>query len=467
MFRKPLPLAIVSGPRSGAYGTFRSKVLVVFLIVSLIFSGLHAQRARAFGPILIYPGIQLVTSAAGVFSLALTSSVIGVAIYALRLRDKDNANSVPIEVRINPKDPAVVPSGWSGAQDPASDPNPPQTVGAPDVSYSVGAGGNLGTGNTASIACSAFASKVQTPDVCSSQASVNGNVCNYYLQQATNGPCVGPFAEAIVQNQTCPTGYSVVSGVCTLTNAAVVRYPSDGKCRMKATSGGVISVDSKDPDCDGPLPQNVVLTPDGKTIEVKDGNRKTRVAIELDNSLKVEEWEGNGDGTSIYRSASISAPDSGSASGGAAVTGVSSGRVIGEGSLAGSGDTAQPESGSTPRPCGAPGQPPCRIDETGTPSPSVITDALNAAKSALDSITPATFGRNDWQGTPIQQHSGLPSVSGSALCVNPITWVWMGHTLHPDICSIWAPLKGWLEWFLYAFTAVYIWRRGNQAIGGA
>ncbi len=88
-------------------------------------------------------------------------------------------------------------------------------------------------------------------------------------------------------NTGCPSGYSLSNGTCTLSNATAVRYPANNRCGLKI-SGGVMTYDSRDPDCDGP-PAGMLST-DGKTLTVTQGGQRIQVKVNADNTVSISQW---------------------------------------------------------------------------------------------------------------------------------------------------------------------------------
>lgn len=433
----------------------KSKFIACAMIFFLTFGAvINVQReARAFWPLVIplLAGTEITISSGGAVGLAGVATAIGLTAWLLSFKKADN--TVGLTVKINPKAPSLVPSGWSAAPDPASEPVPPSTASPTGTLYTIDAsqGGGCASGgctsSTFDSVCRAWKSGVSGTIATFTN---NGTICAVTFDPS------GSQSAIVNTSVSCPAGYTNSSGTCVITTPSAVKYPADGKCQVDLSTGTFVGK-SQDPDCDGGPAPGMTLSPDNKKIVVEEGAKKTVITSMPDNSIKIENWTGNGNGTSTYTSATIGPPDSGSPTGGSPITGFSTGNVPGEGSTAGDGSSTGTGGSAN---CGAPGQPPCRIDETGTPSG---TNHADTQKSQLEGKTPSDFGANPWTGTGISIFNGLPSLSGSDSCVNPITWVWMGHEMHPDVCSVWSPLKSWFSWLLWALTAVYIWKRTTNA----
>jgi hypothetical protein len=254
----------------------------------------------------------------------------------------------------------------------------------------------------------------------------------------------------------CPVGYTLVGSNCNLNNANSVMKPADGNCTI-VRSGNSFSGDALDPDCT--VTAGVSVSSSSVTVSPKVGSsQNTKVEVLADGSGKVTSSTPNSDGTTTQRTTVFGAPDP--TTGSAKITGTSQATFSGTGSSLNSSPQGEPPKD----PCGLPTTAPCKIDESGTPGGGGYQEA---AKAALDLVTPSSLGVSAWTGSGTAPWTGLPSVPGSDSCVNPVTWVLMGNTIVPDICSIWSPLKSWLAWLLYALTALFVWKRATGALGVA
>jgi len=361
-----------------------------------------------------------------------------------------NDDGTTVHVPIGTQNNTHTPGGWSGPQSP-----PPTNSGT--VVYSM-TSPNV-SGSSAGSVCTQFATAAQTPAVCAGQSLVDGAQCKYKLEQIPGQGCVGPsgpdsyYSQSIVSQVVCPAGYGLSGGSCVLENAAQVIKPSDGRCGV-ARSGNTYNKDAQDPDCGSTssAASAANLSVSGGTLTVGGSTNTAVITINpLDGSARIAvATAGNGFTTDSFQIATA-APDGSTA----AVTGRS------ETSIQGTGTLLQ-EAASKVQNCGSPGQQPCKIDETGTPTG---TGATSAAQAALNALTPESFGISSWSGTGISIFPSLPTFAGSSTCTNPLSWNWMGQNLNPDICSIWQPLKPGLAWLLYAITALYIWRKLTNSLG--
>lgn len=369
----------------------------------------------------------------------------------------DPASGKSIHIPIGQADNSHVPAGWTDSTTPPD--TAPSIPGATVYSASV-TGTQCASQGASSVATAAQAAIAQ----CSlnwSFTHTDGN--NWYACIASNcggGTFFGGTWGQSEGSATCPAGYSDTSGVCVLTNASAVMKPSDGRCGI-ARTGNTYARDSQDPDCgSGAGTANTLFN-----TSVSGGNVLASLGDEII-WIDLDAMSGAGlfkhtrpssSGSTSVQTQVATGPLESSGAADAPITGSAEIVTTGTGTLNDPESVVQGE-------CGAPGQPPCRIDESGTPSGA---GAADAAKGQLEAMNPSTFGATPWTGEGVSIFSGLPTLVGSDSCVNPITWVWMGHTLNPDVCAIWAPLKLYLAWLLYALTAIYIWRGATGALQGA
>lgn len=142
--------------------------------------------------------------------------------------------------------------------------------------------------------------------------------------------------------------------------------------------------------------------------------------------------------------------------------------LVGDGGNAGGGSSAAVPVGDstsgggpvtndtkTKDPCGIPGQPACKIDETGTPTGSGITGAANTVKANGDALI-AAVGAVD---KPSSLGWGFGLVLPTSSCQNFQMWKPSG-TWDIDVCSSWlvALLRDFIAWAFAVLTAVYIYR---------
>jgi len=265
-----------------------SKVATAFVGVPLLFAA----------PVFEAAGTTFATWAA-------LAAGVGATLFSVKLQD-DSGNEF-LRVRLNPNSPAYVPSGWTGGAHAYDDAVPPGTSGAVTV-YGIPYFGTTGFA-TAQLAADDGCAKINQsfgPGTCDSGSpsySVNGsagcsvgNPCFTFCQTYQGNQTCDHVYTPMSTSQVCPAGYSVSGAACTLTTPAAVPYPPDSRCGLKF-SAGVMSYDSRDPDCaspggTSPSVGQVNLSSDGKTLNVTNtaGTQRVQVAVQTDGSVKITTW---------------------------------------------------------------------------------------------------------------------------------------------------------------------------------
>ena len=262
------------------------------LLAVFVFLALLAKPVGAFVgvPLLFAPPV--IEAIGGTFATwAALAAGVGATLYSVKLKD-DSGNEF-LRVRLNPNSPAYVPVNWSAGTHSYDDPVPPGTAGAVDrfTAYSCGI-------SAPQDSAAAVAGLVT--------ANFNNGISYSACTSASNGGCsVGSLcvcsAEqggicAIQTAQVCPAGYSASGGSCVLTTPSAVSYPPDNRCGLKF-AGGVMSYDSRDPDCaspggTSPAVGQVNLSGDGKTLTVTNtaGTQRVQIAVQPDGSVKITNW---------------------------------------------------------------------------------------------------------------------------------------------------------------------------------
>lgn len=126
------------------------------------------------------------------------------------------------------------------------------------------------------------------------------------------------------------------------------------------------------------------------------------------------------------------------------------------------------EGGTSPQPievitCGLPGKPPCKIDETGTPTGQGVESGSVQSVEALELGQIGLMTTGQQVALPWLWALELPSGACSAL-----TFELHGRGFTLDLCnnalvSFWRSL---LAWALAAWSALYVWRSVTEATGG-
>ena len=257
------------------------RFLSVFVLLALLVKPVGAFVAV---PLLLAPPV--IEAAGATFATwAALAAGVGATVYSVKLQDTGGNEFLRIRM---PNSPAYVPPGWTAGASSSADPVPPGTTGSV-TQYALS--GIFQYFSTAVAACSAFyAGAGQTggfvaPGTCASNATIG---CCYGNQGGGN--------IAFVTQTVCPAGYSASGGSCVLTTPTAVPYPPDNRCGLKF-AGGVMSYDSRDPDCatpggTSPAPGQVNLSPDGKTVTVTNpaGTQRVQVAVQPDGTVKITTW---------------------------------------------------------------------------------------------------------------------------------------------------------------------------------
>lgn len=221
-------------------------------------------------------------------SLAALAGGIGAALWSVDIKDQ-STGAASMRVRVAPDAPARVPGGWTPAANPANDPIAPSSA-AQSTLWGNANNGGPWVYSSALEACQqtsvagSYNHVVYANGTYSSCYGGAGAYCCWYLY---NGSSSGNTGMTGVVG--CPTGYSVSGSSCTLANSNVVAIPPDLECGVKI-SGGVISYDSRDPDCTGTAPSGVVKSADGKAITVSNAKTQVKIVVLADGSVQVTHW---------------------------------------------------------------------------------------------------------------------------------------------------------------------------------
>lgn len=123
--------------------------------------------------------------------------------------------------------------------------------------------------------------------------------------------------------------------------------------------------------------------------------------------------------------------------------------------------------------CGRPGEPPCKIDETGTPGQDAIESAKTANEIKLGTVMDNARTQLEQLSTGNGARKALPWSPSALLlpagaCAAQTTQTRLG-TLRFDPCSspialLFRELMGWL---VYMLTLLYAWRAASGGTGGA
>jgi hypothetical protein len=421
------------------------------------------QRANAFVAPLAVPYVVTSTGQVIAWTAAAVSALVasGVAIWAVKF--KDSGGNDALIVHTNSKSPKPTPSGWTPGAAGAA-PVPPGT--AAQQQNVTGCTSNLGGNQSGafgpapggSIAC------VQAIDAALGAFSFTGITLDPGDQWHANVPETGGTAFGSIATVTaCPTGYTVSGGSCTLTNASVVEYPSDG-VGQKSSVGGSFSDDTRDPD--NAAPSNVTTT--APQVTVKEGSTTTKIKIEADGSVTISTSIPNGNGTTSTTTLKTSAPNAGASDGGVNAIGLSTALTQGEGES--NTEAAGDACGGVP--CATEGtqaQNRALLEQIKTNTDgSSVTEAqkdLTSQKAALDS---SVGTHNDALTSATQVSSlglGLSIAWPVGSCSNPTFAIPHGHgDLTVDMCGRRADLQAALQWFMTIATALALFGIGISAV---
>lgn len=230
-------------------------------------------------------------------TLAALAAGIGAALWSVDIKD-ETTGATAMRVRIAPDAPSRVPAGWTAASNPANDPVPPGTAGATlQYSNSYYVSWFPTAQDAADYACGqinvAFgAGTCDSGHVSTSESTAGcsvGNPCFTFCQTYQGNQTCDHVHSPIITQTACPAGYTLSAGVCTVSNPSIVAIPPDLECGVKI-SGGVMSYDSRDPDCTGTAPAGVVKAADGKTLTVSNATSQVRIEVLPDGSVKITHW---------------------------------------------------------------------------------------------------------------------------------------------------------------------------------
>ena len=275
------------------------------VIAALLLFFVLSKVATAFVgvPLLFAPPV--IEAVGGTFATwAALAAGVGATLYSVKLKD-DSGNEF-LRVRLNPNSPAEVPVNWSAGTHAYDDPVPPGSTGSvPSFQSSYFGGPLFGTAQQAAdYACgqvnaafgpgtcdSGLASYSESAGGCSS-----GSPCFTFCQTYQGNQTCGHVHSPIGVGAMCPGGYSPSGASCVLTTPTAVPYPPNNRCGLKF-AGGVMSYDSRDPDCGSPSGTSpavgqVNLSSDGKTLTVTNtaGTQRVQVAVQTDGSVKITTW---------------------------------------------------------------------------------------------------------------------------------------------------------------------------------
>ena len=295
---------------------------LVWLVIGLCLGG-AAKLATAFVgvPLLFSPPVITTATGAALSTWAAIAAGVGALAYSVGLTD-GNGN-VFMTVPVNPNAPQAVPSGWAQNTDPSQPPMPPASNPGQTSTCFNAASSVCSPTNTQSGLDAAWVQHLNQSSgrSCLEAFGRGSGTTTYnaypgqggYYQECGCDFCSGPLPRPTDTHSTtvCPVGYTQgLSGSCDLTSPNDVPYPPDNRCGLKF-SGGVMSFDSRDPDCSGAPPD--LVSSDGKMVQATSGGSRVQVKINADGSATITQWTPTSIGNTTINSVttgSASAPGS-------------------------------------------------------------------------------------------------------------------------------------------------------------
>lgn len=476
---------------SGFFMKFK-RLIASFLMVSILWASVVVP-AKAF----VLPLIAMVLEAASAdaafsTSLALSSAAVGSAIAFIKFHDPVN-NSV-FTVQLHPKAPLETPGGWSPPTTTVQ-PMPPATTTASLAFFDPTS--CLGTGSTPNYASMSLLAGAMNTARC---GATNGTEfsAGVGVQILFNGS----FYTNAGQINTCSAGYSLISGSCNLSDALVVIKPVLGR-DMLIRTGNTYSHDPQQNAADVNTLNSVVFSsPAAGQLIYKNPNtgEVTRVTTnQTDGTTIIETTKPNPDGVTSNRdTTTLTAPG---------VTAADPPKVSGQKheALQGVGDAVGPSPGtSSSAPvtvdtsnlathsdvstvgskidasntkldaiknalCGGSGQPPCKLDETGTPGTFTGTQSAGLDAQA-DSLVSQIQNQRNGAGQGLSIEPITNAIPATSQCVNPgfdASDIHAGAKFTLPLCEHASQVQPYLRWVVWIFTAIGIWGIWFQKLGGA
>lgn len=440
----------VAGEGSGLRSSLRKFACAAVLLTAL---GIPVV-AVAILPAIV--GVALLAGASPeiVISTLAASLSLGALVAFVNFSGTSSTGNAPLHVQLVTDAPLPTPAGWTApTSGTAGEPTPPASASAASIWQISG----TGSFSSASAACTNWLTTSYQPlcttygiGPCSVQTLGSGSAgtCQGIRGDGSNGG-----VENWNTSVTCPAGYTSSSGSCVLSNATLVQKPTDSRCGIKRV-GNTFTADGRDGDC-GALPNGVMVGTGYVSVTEADG---TSVMVTIDSSTG--------------RATAIS--DTPLSGGGTQRTTTSFGTAIG-GSVPVAGQKTEQFSGSgdlvggTPiagtGTCGGPGQPACKIDESGTPTGA---GALDVAGTALDTAAMA-------------REAMVTGLSGAAK-VNTLGFVWSPElpggvcetvpfgvrtwSIEWDWCGPLGTARAMWGWMIAMLAGLYVWRSGTAAVSG-
>lgn len=310
--------------------------------------------AKALAPFVLVPPALEVLSGVMTFKNFLMASFGAHAAVALLWGNKDGSSNPAtsstgsqITVYIDPKKPLVAPSGWSQAPEGTSNsgtnpqPSPPQNVQPVSGWHQSGStkvvstldgeivavcGPLSGTEHVAGHIYDGQGVFKQGGNVITPTTSTSGLV---YLactsKRASDGSTNDEVKASYEYKSSCPAGYVAEGSGCKLSDATVVKKPTDQSCSI-VRNGNTFEADSKDPDCS----TMAATMPTPSTIQLKKNNELLKATINADGSVTTTMTAPDANGNTVTTIVNFAPPVS---TMGMPATGISESTTQGSGDL--------------------------------------------------------------------------------------------------------------------------------------
>lgn len=445
------------------------KRFTAFLMASLLTFTVTTQPARAFFPVAVVGAAQVTSAGGGTYAIGALAGLVGVVGMYFTITDAaDNAVRIPL------------------GDDPENEPPPPaaasSTTPVPTTIYTCRGDGYQGTIYTDLFTGASIG------DAC-------GQVCNTIGAIYTTGAiwCNTDTQSIHLQTgtqsgtATCPPGYTLNGGFCTLYNA---RQASDDKtCDLLISMGQFATAD--DMNCGSTVDGTKVhpILRNGNAIAYGVNSQGQPLMWEVRNPTPtwpyytIRQYEQTQTATQTQVTTTEVQVDAQTSTVTSVTTSTSPGSISPP-TAAEVPTQTDPQTQTTVENtptvkndankdiivCGLPTTPPCAIDDSGfsdapvPPSTSIYQPDLNAQKDIVQGIADPSIGFN-W----------LPSLlPGDAVACVPLEFrgavsvgeVNLDSTTELDLCPYLDIARNILGWLFSVAAVIYIWRRFAAARGG-
>lgn len=314
----------------------RTKILARILLPFLtIFFCYMPSKTYAIAPAIFFGASAVLHTVIAAITFDTSLNSTGVA----------GATDGGLRVQLNPLSPLPVPVGWTPSLVGSVQPTPPPTLPAqPAFNYSIQVNSCPIYKPSADAACAAAAACYFTTN--GRYTNVTENNCFiYHKDNFAGGATLGISKTA--DTPSCPEGYSAGTATsCTLINPVLVKKPSDAQCNiLRDTVSNTFKPDTSDPDCQGVLSfdangkqinidaANIFVKDKSITVMRSDGT-KTSYQLLTTGGAQIQTLNYDAaTNTTTYSTIQTSVP---AADGTVKIDGLSSSRVPGGGTLAGS-----------------------------------------------------------------------------------------------------------------------------------